>query len=368
LKVNTFPQGGKMHISKFMIGKWLKKRRTSLIGMGRWLWRVFLVALIVLGLVCILKVANDNPREGLLSACLILAASGTVFTLLSIGKNIVRIWKPQNRQSDIPSSPRRSRKRRKIAIFLLPLGILLVSWVFYSWYFESLPQAVIHIIGELQMPATGERILVFTPHPDDETIGVGGYIAASIESGASVWVVLVTDGNNKGMELQRYQEFREAVNILGVPEENLFFLGYADGLLKNQDQNEIRARFVEIVLQIQPDIIIAPHPEDLHIDHKITGVLVASIAEETDITLYQYFIHDNHFPNPRGLVPDGYLLPSLRMIVIGQNWRRFMLSGEIMDVKQEAILQYRSQLRNSYLRNLLFGFVRQNELFLLPDD
>jgi N-acetylglucosamine malate deacetylase 1 len=347
-----------------------ERRKGLIVGIGRWLFKALSAAFMVFALVCILKAVNNNPREIWVAAYIILLGSMAVFAIAFLGKYLVCRWRPPKGQEDSSLLPRKRRTRKKLLTALLLLGILLISWGFYIWHFQTLPQAIIHLIGEIQAAAPGERILVFSPHPDDETIAAGGYIAASVKAEASVWIVLVTDGDKNKLMDQRYQEFKEATNILGVPKENLFFLGYPDGFLKRQDLDEMRSRFLKIVSQVQPDIIIAPHPDDRHPDHRITGVIVASIAEETaaDATLYQYFVHEDHFPNPRTLVPEGYILPSLRMILLGQEWIRFMLTQNLMELKQEAVLEYRTQLSSSYLRSLLFSFIRQNELFLVPGD
>ena len=55
-------------------------------------------------------------------------------------------------------------------------------------------------LPDVVMPQSGQRVLVFSPHPDDESIGVGGYIAQSIKNGADIEIVLVTNGDFHGNE------------------------------------------------------------------------------------------------------------------------------------------------------------------------
>ena len=104
------------------------------------------------------------------------------------------------------------------------------------------------------MPVSAERILVFAPHPDDEVISLGGFLADRIAAGAEVWVAVVTDGEayaravrmNRKREpsfLLRPRDFRrlgkrrrleseKALAILGVPESRIWFFGYPNGLLQ----------------------------------------------------------------------------------------------------------------------------------------
>lgn len=65
-----------------------------------------------------------------------------------------------------------------------------------------LPQPTIYFLDDVALPEPAQVVLVFVPHPDDETAGAGGYIAASIRNGATVKIVLITDGG-KGVNNNR---------------------------------------------------------------------------------------------------------------------------------------------------------------------
>jgi hypothetical protein len=114
-------------------------------------------------------------------------------------------------------------QRRRWKIFLILILILGIAWFFYAWYFKNLPQVAISLFDEIPSASEGQKIIVFSPHPDDETISLRGYIKSSIENKARVWIVLITDGNKHHLESQRYEEFLKTTRLLGVPEENLFF-------------------------------------------------------------------------------------------------------------------------------------------------
>ncbi len=260
------------------------------------------------------------------------------------------------------------KKRLSLSLAALVLAAILAAAA-YSWYFQVLPQSALRLLEEIPPPSKNDRILVFTPHPDDETLACGGYLAAAVADGASVWIALVTDGNKHGQEQVRYQEFKNATATLGVPESHLFFLGFPDGQLKRQDPRELRLRFEEIIARLNPDIVFAPNPLDHHPDHKTVGKIVASAVAGKKITLYQYLVHHNLFPHPKKFDPDLFMLPPLRMYKPDGAWKKFMLAPEIEDLKLAAVLRYKSQLhdrRDPFLRALLLSMVRQNELFASP--
>jgi len=231
-----------------------------------------------------------------------------------------------------------------------------------------LPQVAIYFLNDVTLPGPGQTVLVFSPHPDDETIGAGGYIAASVMEGAAVKVVLVTDGskgpfNNAN---SRYLEFKTASADLGVPESDLIFLGLRDGTLSSLNREFLTETLREQIGRYNPDFIIYPDPRDQHRDHSTIGAIIQQILEDDPLerVVYSYLVHYSTFyPQPRGYNPELYLLPPIGLIEFDHAWQRFMLSQEILDMKQEATYAYRSQLRDPTVRSLLLSCIRKNELF-----
>ena len=256
-------------------------------------------------------------------------------------------------------------KNKKIGFSILVLVAMVVGVAFYYLGLtKSMPQSSIHFLNDVTLPSAGQRVLVFSPHPDDETIAVGGYIAMSEERGAQVKVVLVTDGNKHGLKDKRYAEFKKATSILGVAGDNLTFLNYPDGGLKNQNQNEVKEKFKEEINNFDPGIIIYPNPQDRHSDHATVGKDVQDlIHDDKDYVKYQYLVHYPSFPEPKLYRPNLYLLPPLNAVNFDNEWLRLMLSRNIEDKKTEAIFSYQSQIRVPFLRSLILSSIRKNELF-----
>jgi GlcNAc-PI de-N-acetylase len=70
-------------------------------------------------------------------------------------------------------------------------------------------------------------VLLISPHPDDETLGAGGYLAAQAKRGCPVTVVAVTDGehaytNYPGLGEVRVKEQEQALQILCDGQANSF--------------------------------------------------------------------------------------------------------------------------------------------------
>jgi LmbE family N-acetylglucosaminyl deacetylase len=268
----------------------------------------------------------------------------------------------------LQSIKRLSRKRTfRIALFAL-LGSSAAVWAVYAWRFQSLPQAAIYFLDDVPEPRSGQTILVFAPHPDDETIATGGFIALERKRGAAVWVVLVTNGNKHGIGARRDHEFHDALDILGQRRENRLFLNYPDAQLARQNKQALRREFEAIITQTKPHIILAPHPDDKHPDHAVTGALVESVCRERGILLYQYLVHYPRFPLPKKFAPALCLLPPVRLVSFDKEWRRVMLPADIEALKRQAVRRYRSQLRVPVLRSLLLGMVRRNELLAVPEE
>ena len=261
--------------------------------------------------------------------------------------------------------------KRFLKLELLVLGILsVIACILYIYDVPPvMAQDAAAALPDVLMPQSGQRVLVFSPHPDDESIGVGGYIAQSIENGANVEIVLVTNGDFHGNELERYAEFKAATHILGVPESNLVFLGFPDGKLDEMDPTVLAVALQSQIEQFNPNIIIYPDVQDANPDHSTIGKAVQKIlaAAPEQITSYEYLVHFKLiWPRPRELAPNLDLSPPEQLINADTTWEKVPLSQNIENIKSQAIHTYHSQLENEWLHGLLLSSIRKNELLASP--
>ena len=113
------------------------------------------------------------------------------------------------------------------------------------------------------------EVLILTPHPDDETFSMGGTIARLVENGNNIRIIIYTNDNKGSQDLTmtrerlatiRRAEEEKACDILGVPSENLIWLGYEDGDLEYADPYTLRGTLARLIKMYQPDVMFTPDP------------------------------------------------------------------------------------------------------------
>jgi len=177
--------------------------------------------------------------------------------------------------------------------------------------------------------------LVVVPHPDDETLALGGFLAAQSAKGADVTVVAVTDGEhayieNNGLAALRRQEQTSALARLGIPQHKIIRLGLVDSGVSAQE-NYLAARLRPLInAETQ---VLAPWLGDFHPDHEACARAAEIVAREVGATLISYFFWTWHRGTLAAL--DGLTL------------RKFALSGEAMAAKREALACHASQLKHA---------------------
>lgn len=111
------------------------------------------------------------------------------------------------------------------------------------------------------------KVLVFVPHPDDETLGCGGTLARLAQL-CPVKVVLVTDGSGAGGLPDGAREVRQAEFVRALAR-----LGVSDSLQLNQPDGAFEAnpalthKVQQLLHDYQPDWVFLPSPLDYHRDH-----------------------------------------------------------------------------------------------------
>lgn len=154
------------------------------------------------------------------------------------------------------------------------------------------------------------KIIVFAPHPDDETLACGGTIVKKIQEGYEVYVVVMTDGRHshdlvlglkepppEAIAKIRAKEVKEATAILGVQSDNLILLGFEDSNLK-QYVAKAKERTVQILDEIRPVEVFVTYRDDDSEDHRAAYQIVKDSIREANLLtrLYEYPVWDGKIP------------------------------------------------------------------------
>lgn len=139
-------------------------------------------------------------------------------------------------------------------------------------------ESAFHFSRELPYAA---RVLVLSPHPDDETLGCGGAIVLHKHEGAEVRVCVMTNGagvhhtGEGDVSELRKAEALKAGEVLGIDE--MIFCEVPDmELHKNIDK--IASQVSSLINSYRPDLVYAPSPLDFHPDHRAAFRLIMDIA------------------------------------------------------------------------------------------
>jgi len=224
---------------------------------------------------------------------------------------------------------------------------------------EALPRITVRLLRQITMPGKRDTLVIFAAHQDDETLGAGAYMAAASREGVTVYVVFASDGNARGLGEVRKAEALQAMRILGVPQEQVLFLDYPDGRL-SECRVALERAIARTIANLHPTIVLATDPADRHPDHSAVGSAVIKKIRESrsEVRLYTYLVHYRGYLRWSG--PGKFLLPPPTLIA--RRWVNFDVSPFLAEKKEQALLQYKSQLGQP-LNPLATSFLRKNEIF-----
>ncbi|HQE83424.1 MAG TPA: PIG-L family deacetylase [Candidatus Hydrogenedentes bacterium] len=162
----------------------------------------------------------------------------------------------------------------------------------------------------------GKTILVFAPHPDDDTFSMGGTLARLVTNGNKVVVVIYTNDNrgSKDLEMSRERlaqirraEEEAACLILGISKESIVWLGYEDGDLEYADPQRLRGEVCRLIKIHRPDAVFCPDPGSKWQQwHKTDHRMSANITKDAFIAAEWHLYYPQHLLD-EGLKP--YAVP-----------------------------------------------------------
>ncbi len=169
-----------------------------------------------------------------------------------------------------------------------------------------------------------EPFIVIAPHPDDESLGVGGLIALARSQGQRVSVVLLTDGSKSHPNSKKYphdrlvsirrSELAAAGQILGLPPGSLLELGFPDAAAPTNGPELEKAldAVADLVAVSGARSAFVTWRHDPHCDHQAAAHLGLKLRARTPtLELWFYPIWGLHLASSEILPappPEGFRL------------------------------------------------------------
>lgn len=198
---------------------------------------------------------------------------------------------------------------------------------------------------------TNKTVLVFTPHPDDDTFAVGGTMALLAKNKNRVVIVIYTNDNkgsyDQDMTSERLARIRKAEEeascaVFGIPKENIIWLGHDDGELEYVPPKMLCGQATKIIRQYRPDAVLSVDPGEWHerwhkTDHRMAAFNTIDAVRAAEFHLYY----------PEHLLVDKlqpYIVPNLYFFYTTTNEANYSVNIDAtFDLKLEAVSKQVSQ-------------------------
>jgi LmbE family N-acetylglucosaminyl deacetylase len=198
-------------------------------------------------------------------------------------------------------------------------------------------------------------ILLFTPHPDDDTFCCAGTLALLAKRQNNIHIVIYTNDDKGSADLEmtserlariRKAEEEEACRIVGIPKSNIHWLQYHDGMLEYANPRDLVEVATKIIRTHRPDVVLSIDPGADTVrwhktDHRMAANNTADAIRAAEWHLY--------FPNQRlhdGLEP--WKVPVEAFFYVTPHDANYWVNiDEVVDVKLAAAAAHVSQFEPS---------------------
>lgn len=118
-----------------------------------------------------------------------------------------------------------------------------------------------------------QKILIVAPHPDDETIGVGGTLLRAQAQGAELhWLIMTSVDKHSDYSAdfikQRQQQINKVKKLYAF--NSVTQLDFLAAQLDQVPLSELISAVSNVIQNIKPTVVYMPFSHDVHSDHQIT--------------------------------------------------------------------------------------------------
>lgn len=161
-----------------------------------------------------------------------------------------------------------------------------------------------------------ERVLVISPHPDDETLGAGGTLLKTKQRGGEIFWLNLTDMQAEyGYSADLVQRRQEEISAVRA---SFGFTGYFNLKLKpagldNYPRVELTQQLARVMQEVAPSTVILPYQNDVHSDHRIAceaGIACTKVFRFPTVrkVMMMEILSETDYAAPdRGFVPNCFV-------------------------------------------------------------
>ncbi|MBO7920747.1 PIG-L family deacetylase [Alteromonas sp. K632G] len=127
-----------------------------------------------------------------------------------------------------------------------------------------------------------KKVVVFAPHPDDESLGCGGTLLKHKSLGHEVHWCIVTDmsASDAYTQEQKKQRVNTVEQVAKLYEfDSVINLGFQPAGLDNVPMGQLLNALKDTLESIKPDTLYLPYAFDVHSDHKVVYQAIISVTK-----------------------------------------------------------------------------------------
>ena len=213
-----------------------------------------------------------------------------------------------------------------------------------------------------------DKVLILSPHPDDEVIGCAGLIQKLLKQQKEVYVLMITGGgaawsqsliDTNELIAKRKELMFAAAGIIGLPHEHYIQLGWTDGeLMDIVNKPEKQLEFVRIIESIKPYMILTPHPFEIIDDHNAVNVILNHSMKISNhkMKVFYYWVHA-----VRPL--RGLILGWTRSFIVSLDKEEHQIKRRALDTYLKLLTPFNKPYSGELYKSLLFSMKWNKELF-----
>jgi LmbE family N-acetylglucosaminyl deacetylase len=213
----------------------------------------------------------------------------------------------------------------------------------------------ISLLAPAQEPARlenmrGKTVMLFTPHPDDDTFCCAGTLYKLAKNDNRIHIVIYTnddkgsydpDMTSERLARIRMHEEEEACRIIGIPKESILWLQFHDGMLEYANPRDLVEQVTGLIRKYRPDVVLSVDPGTDYVrwhktDHRMAANNTIDAIRAAEWHLY--------FPNQRlhdGLEP--WKVPEEYYYYAGKDANYFVNIDDVAELKLNAAAAHVSQ-------------------------